>query len=443
MIAERRDNHGAGSALVSADSPAARRRQVRRAWLALATASLLFMLLVTGAGGAGYWYRGHATTKKTALVEVIQGDRASIRTAYQLVGRTVTSGTIVHEGDVLQTLEGTSVILTLWDDSRVQLFEGTEAQITEMRTTQYINRASAFSMTLTRGLVRVAVAPSDYSRSRFDVKAGDTTVLMKEGGNRTGGGSFLVEVKPDADGQIASVRASVRRGVGAVRVAGRDGEVRLGANEQTIVPARGAPGPPTMTRRDLVANGQFASSGAKTRNNENDDFDRWGDISTPGQTGSYGRLRAVQETVNGQPVSALEIFRSPDSLDPAITGLRQPLGVTVADLVSLELTADIKLLEQNVLGGGVAGTEFPMIVRVNYRDATGASQVAVWGFYFKPNPPAQPTNGRQVTPGEWYPLRVDLRGLAAQPVRLDYIEVYASGHGYRARITNVAIIGTE
>ena len=36
-----------------------------------------------------------------------------------------------------------------------------------------------------------------------------------------------------------------------------------------------------------------------------------------------------------------------------------------------------------------------------------------------------------------------MRDLIPQPVRLESIEVYASGHGYRARITNVAIVGAE
>ena len=39
--------------------------------------------------------------------------------------------------------------------------------------------------------------------------------------------------------------------------------------------------------------------------------------------------------------------------------------------------------------------------------------------------------------------KVELRDLVPQPVRLESIDIYASGHGYRARITNVAIVGTE
>ena len=94
--------------------------------------------------------------------------------------------------------------------------------------------------------------------------------------------------------------------------------------------------------------------------------------------------------------------------------------------------------------GGDLGSEFPILVRINYYDPSGTIQNRVWGFYVVP--PAtgvKPTNGTQVKAGEWFPFSVELRDLVPQPVRLESIDIYASGHGYRARITNVAIVGAE
>lgn len=450
------------------DTPAARARQVRRAWAFIGVAFTVFLFGCGALGGAGYWYRGHATTERLVRVEVVQGERAFIRPAFQRnwsaiqvasrEGRAdaeprapgVAGAVVLREGDALRTEEGTRVFLTLWDGSSVEVFERTQVEITEMRTTQYINRASAFSLRQSRGLVRVAVAPGDYSRSRFQITTDPdprtgrdrVTVLMKEGGERTNGGSFLVEVTPGIDGEsIATVRASVRRGVGAVRVAARDGELRLGANEQTIVPAGGVPGPRTPARRDLVANGAFVPQGEPGRNY----FAPWQDTSTPGPRGGpFGSLTRVTDTVDGREVGVLEIARDPNSADSANTGLRQPLNWTVADLPTLELTADLKVLEQSLPGGGIAGSEFPILVRIQYHDAIGKVNSRTWGFYITPDPAGtKPEVGQLVPEGEWFPFRIDLRDLAPQPFRLDAIEVYASGHGYRARITNVAIISTE
>lgn len=434
------------------DDPILRRRQLRRAWGFLSIAFICSTLLWTAVAGGAYWYRGHATVTQVARVDVVQGDRAFIRNAHQrnwsAVPAAPTTGseparvqvTELREGDTLRTEEATRVLLTLWDGSTVEVFERTQLDIVELRATQYITRAKTVTLRATRGLIRVALAPGDYSRSRFQVLSGDAIVLMKEGEARTGGGSFLVDVTTGPDGEsVAAVRASVRRGVGAVRVG--DTEVRLDANEQTIVPAGGPPAPPSAARRDLVANGTFTADLAAPRQ----PFAPWLDTSTPGAAeGPFGRLVPVNDTIDGRTVSALELYRSADSTDPAVTGLKQALNVTVADFTSLELTADVKVLEQNLPGGGSAGSEYPLILRVNYRDASGAAKSQIWGFFILPDPATKnPPNGQFLTAGEWFPLRVDLRGLVPQPVRLGSIEVYASGHGYRARVTNVAIIGTE
>ena len=451
-----------------ADAPL-RRRQVRRAWALLTAAFAIFTVLCGAVGGAGYWYRGHATVKQRARVEVVQGDRASVLPALQVRwsalpaappgqcpeggvrgAAPLATANYLEEGDALQTGDGTRVLLTLWDGSTVEVFERSQVRITELRTTQYISRASAFSMEQSRGLVRVALAPGagDYSRARFQVSAGDTTALMKEGGDSTGG-VFLVEVTPGAGGEaIAAVRASVRRGEGTVRVAGRGTEVRLRANEQTIVPAGGPPGPPTPSRRDLVANGTFTpveAEGAAGAGAPKQPFAPWTTNVTPGQgAGGFGQIKAVAETIDDRPVGAVEFSRSLNSVDHAITGLRQSLNVSVSELAALELTADVKVLEQNLPGGGEAGSEFPLIVRVNYRDAGCGPQVRTWGFYAVPGPGgAAPPNGRLVPAGKWERLTVDLRALTPPPERLESIEVYASGHGYRARVTNVAIVGAE
>jgi hypothetical protein len=421
-------------------------RQIRRAWGTLLAAFTVFSLLCTTLAGAGYWYRGHATVKRTACIEVLKGDRAFIRPAYQRNWNAIPPGSScanrrveLQEGDSLQTSKGTHLLLTLWNSSTVEVFEDTELEITELRTTQYISRASAATIKQKSGLVRVAMAPGAYERSRLQVIAGATTVLMKEGEGDSGGGSFIVQVTPGADPDDPSqstVRASVLRGTGTVRVANQPDELRLQADEQTIVPPGGTPGTPTPSRRDLIANGTFQGSDGQ--------FVSWAPTSTPGDEGTYGRLAPVQDTIDGQPVTALEISRSMSSVDPANTGLRQILDVNVADLPSLKLSADVKVYEQNLAGGGQQGTEFPIMLRIIYYDPSGTIREFVRGFYVAPPVDGQsPPNGIQVKPGEWFSYSVQLRDLIPQPVRLESIEVYASGHGYRGRITNVAIVGTE
>ncbi len=437
---------------------ALRRRQIRRAWLCLGAAFAAFVLVCTGVGGAGYWYRDHATEKRTVRVEIVQGDRAFVRPAFQRNWTAIPTASAasdgpleLHEGDALQTKNGAQLLLTFWDNSTVQVFENTELHLTELRATQYISQSSTATMVQVRGLSRVALAPGDYRRTRFQILAGDTTVLMREGDGGAGG-VFVVQVTPTditVDDPPVTVRASVRRGVGAVRVANYPDELPLAANQQTIVQPGQPAGAPTEARRDFVANSQFGpvgTSGCDLRGQ----FAPWVARCTPGQgTGSFGKLVAVPESLDGRELPALEISRSLSSTDPANTGVLQPLDVSVTDQASLQLVADIKVFEQNLPGSGQSGTEFPIIVRINYYDSFNGINTRIWGFYTVPPAngtlPANPSlvEARLVAAGEWVPLRFDLRGLVPQPVRLESIEVYASGQGYRARITNVAIIGGE
>ncbi len=468
MIAGQREGVR-GAVAGSVDTAPARARQVRRAWAFLSAAFSVFLLLCFGLAGAGYWYRGHATTERLARVEVVGGgERAFIRPAYQVnwsalpvaprgtdgeadpASRPAPAPIFLREGDALKTEEGTRVFLTLWDESKVEVFERTQIEITEMRTTQYINRVRAFSLHQKRGLVRVSPAAGDYGRSRFQITADPdpqtgrdrTTVLLRDSGQSAAGGSFLVEVTTGADGETTSaVRASVRRGVGAVRVQGYEDEVRLEANQQTIVPAGGAPGPLTAARRDLVVNGRFEPQEGIAQETL---FPPWRKVITPGQSGPSGQLKPVADSIGGRPVSALEIARSLDSTDSANTGLRQNIDALVADSPSLVLTAQVKVLAQSLPGGGEAGTEFPIIVRVTYRDQQGRAHDFVRGFYSVPDPSRPgPERGRAVPADTWVPVELDLRDLTPQPVRIDAIEVYASGHGYRARITDVAIVSPD
>ena len=430
----------------TAGAPHHQARQIRRAWGTLVAALGVACLLCSGLAGGGYWYRGHATTKHTACVEVVKGDRAFIRPAYQRNWSAIPADTNcanrrveLHEGDALQTAKGTHVLLTLWDNTLVEVFEQTELEVTELRTTQYISRASNIAIRQTGGLIRVSTAPGGYARSRFQVSSGDTAVSLKED-TGSSGGSFIVQVLAAADPvdtATRSVRASVRRGNASVRVAGYPGEVRLGANEQTIVPPNGPAGVPTPSRLDLVANGRFVGNDGR--------FSGWNSIGTPGQVdGPFGKLALVPDTLRNEEIEALEISRGMNSVDHAITGLRQPLDVNVAELASLTLSADIQVIEQNVPGGGDVGSEFPILVRINYYDPSGTIQNRVWGFYVVPPVSGvKPPNGSQVKAGEWFPFSVELRDLVPQPLRLESIDIYASGHGYRARITNVAIVGAE
>ena len=104
MASDNRDDQSSG---------AQSSRQIRRAWGTL-VAAFGIRAALRDAGRCGVLVSGHATVKHAACVEVVQGDRAFIRPAYQrnwnaIPGRqqlACNRPVELHEGDTLQTPKG-------------------------------------------------------------------------------------------------------------------------------------------------------------------------------------------------------------------------------------------------------------------------------------------------------------------------------------------------
>src|SRR5439155_25511955 len=85
-------------------------------------------------------------------------------------------------------------------------------------------------------------------------------------------------------------------------------------------------------------------------------------------------------------------------------GLRQVVNQDVTDYNVVRLDLRFKVFSQSVPGGGDQGSEYPLMVRVNYVDQTGAPAMFVRGFYVQNDRNLPTTNGQQVKAGEWINL---------------------------------------
>jgi len=199
---------------------------------------------------------------------------------------------------------------------------------------------------------------------------------------------------------------------------------------------------PLVPERNLVENGDF-----------NDRFDRW-------------QLYQWTLELLDQPEGKLEIV--PVAGDPALRAIRegeghadvqlsQLINQDVTDFNSLLLEVDFRIVGQTLNVCGVAGSECPLIVRIEYDDVNGNSQVWWQGFYAvgQIDPDETPDSCRtcpsprfvhyQVTPGQFSFFRNDLiQSLARQgfspPSRINRIIVVMSGHSFEVELLNVALI---
>ncbi|HLY65682.1 MAG TPA: hypothetical protein VKU60_09115, partial [Chloroflexota bacterium] len=90
------------------------------------------------------------------------------------------------------------------------------------------------------------------------------------------------------------------------------------------------------------------------------------------------------------------------------------------------------------------GSEYPLMVRVNYVDETGSPALFVRGFYVQNDNHLPVTNGQQVKPGQWIDLSGEngllLQRLSPRPQLIQSVEVVASGHDYDSEIQKVSLV---
>jgi hypothetical protein len=416
-------------------------RQVKATWLVLGAATLVFVLLAAVAVAGARFYYGHATVKEPARLEVISGSGALVRRSDMDEWRLITDETTIREGDEISTALGTVVWLTMFDGSTVEVAEDTVVRVARMRSSRFLKSTRHFILEPARGTVYVGVAPhGDYDYIEFTVRHGSTDVTMADEPGRDEAGSFLVEVLralPEDANEPTRVRAAVLRGAATL---GTSATARvLHANEQAIVDPQGGIGPVTEAVRELIQNGSFEHGLAGWV-----EFQQQSQRTT-GVVASGASVEFVQDGPEGGDPTSLEFIRGTAHDDNAQIGVRQRIGQTLRVYSSLLLEFDVKISSQRPVGGGVEGTEFPFIVRMNYIDVQGQEREWWHGYYVLDDPerPVSSDRATQLDMDRWQHVVFDLRSLSPLPRQITSIVVYASGHSYQTRVAHISLTSGE
>ncbi|MCB0091091.1 MAG: hypothetical protein KDE54_24530 [Caldilineaceae bacterium] len=136
-------------------------------------------------------------------------------------------------------------------------------------------------------------------------------------------------------------------------------------------------------------------------------------------------------------------------------GITQQINNDVNVYESLVLKFDVKLLNQNLAGGGTVGTEYPLRVEITFTDIYGNDRTWGQGFYYlDPTTDEDPQNdywqtddGLKIPAFQWYtyesPNLIQYWRKLAQPTpaaRINSIRLYASGWNYQSIISDVYLL---
>jgi hypothetical protein len=324
----------------------------------------------------------------------------------------------VPEGTTIRVDDTSEAVLTFFDHSTMHLYSGTTIDLVTSRAPRYRSGIlpNTVALTLDGGRVYVGTALSLDSPLSFRV-----STLQAET-NLSADGSYAIEARND--------RSAVSTYRGSADVVTAQGSVTLNARERTEVTLGQPPEEVTGVAQELIVNGEFREPLTET----------WRFFNDQGADG--GDVDGHMEVVVDEGRRAIKFYRTGGSGNHCETVLEQSVDQKLSDPISsLIVRATVKVRYQSLSGGGYLSSEYPLMIRVRYRDAYDSEAEWVQGFYIQNVDNSPTTDGLEIPADRWYPFESDnlLESLPIRPVRIISVRVYASGWEYESLIGEVSL----
>lgn len=403
------------SAFPPAEARAARTSDEARrlAWRVLGAAFGAWLLLVAGAAyGLVLWFQ-QSTVQADATLHIAQGIVLfQERDAARLLN--ARDGMRFHEGDTLEVKDNSLARLEIPGHATLHLSPGTRLVLAELSAGRFNATAGKLAFQQPAGSVRAEVRDSGPAPLALETPYG--TAALKAG-------DYVVAV----EGTRAQVL--VRDGAAAISVYADVLPLQTGERALLAVdaPAEG----PFQGAANLLHNGDFAAGLADWEPRDTQEANR---------PDRRGQRQLVREVIDDAEWPALRINRASAFQTHNETGLVQQLNADVAVYPRLRLSARVKVRAASLSGGGYLGTEYPLMLRLRYRDAVGNGQIWYRGYYYE-NPELRPVDRGETVPRDaWTRVEIDLTQLPERPVFLYALEVVGAGHDFDALITDLQLV---
>ena len=388
------------------------RNPAATAWIVLLLSFFTCGVIAFSAPAAVMWYRAEALKVDPATLEVIAGTAILVKRG-STQETAITGASAVGEGDAIRTAENSQAMLWLPGGSNLRLWPDALLKVIQLRSSRFNGNNAAIQLRQERGHSRVEVAMLVTRARSFQIATPEGAVTLREG-------SYSLDLQPGRS------EVTTHFGSASVEAGGRSVEVLKG--ERSAIVAGGPPGDPVPSARNLVVNGEFAKGLEGWQ---------WGNREAEEPV-----LGAVQpELADGLP--AVRFLRT-GATKHAETFLVQNVNADVTDFRSLKLGLDLKLVDQSLSGGGWLGSEYPLMIKVKYRDAWGSETVFRRGFYFQNRDRHPTSNGEQVEHNVWVKREAyDLFNRSItdpRPTSIVSVELAASGWSFESLATNVRLV---
>ena len=393
----------------------------RLAWITLSIALVVFCFLLVSIPLGIRWYIINATqvhrTSLAAIGGTVQVQEPDVNVPFAV---TNTKDDVV-EGYKITTDATSQAFLEFFEDSTLHLYNRTQVVIQETQSPRFrlSSKPNTIFLQVTGGRIRIGLAPSMKASLNFQVQTPHAAVELDEDG------SYSVEVSSE------EFHLTVRDGQAKVTAMGR--MVELGRGERTTVEIGREPLGPLPAERDLIVNGDFKEPLTVG-------WEVYHTQDNPEEVGGKAEIITFGDR------QAVRFWRMGKASGHGETRIIQVIDKDVRDFTSLALHISVRLLEQSVPGGGTLSSEFPIIVRLDYKDINGNDNFWTRGFYFKDPIENWPIlDGEKIPRFVWYPYESPnlMEKLDVKPALITSVRIYASGWDYQSMASQVQLLAKE
>jgi hypothetical protein len=440
--------------MAAIDLPLMTTRTVRRAWLVLAAAFTLFAVLLTSAAAGGYVYHRSAMQAREGVLEA--SGEVLLQPRNETKFKQVRAGEPVREGDTIKTPSGVVARLVFFDGSQLQLAEGSQVVIEEIKSSRFVDEEKRLRLSQQQGWSRlIAAAAAPYKIGRFTMLLDGLEVETQ---SRAEGAEIGFELRPIAERPWEQAQATTREARAAVFRGSAQAwtgseRVTLTAGQATTLRPDGEITQPAALAHEYLRNGSFTDLALRSSWPDQERLpDLWplGWEMTWHQGGDggvlHGDARLEYQDIDGRRAPVIAFERRKNATDAAVVGIQQPLDLPLSHYKALRLQVVLKVDYHSLSGGGIESSEYPIIVKVTYRDRQNRSIAWIHGFYTHNEEKLRTKDGEAIPQNEWHTFTQDLLKLNKskddpEPVYLETLDIYAAGHDYEASIASVSIEG--
>lgn len=337
----------------------------------------------------------------------------------------------ITEGSVIRTDDTTQLLVEFFDGSTLTVFPDSVVTLSEMRQPSfpgYTSQPDRIVVRVADGRVRVQVGATPERPRRFEIQTPHAP--SPQGGIVLESGSYAIETATD----ITHVAARS----GSASVKGQTGNaITLTDNERAEIPLGAAAAGPFPSRRNLLANPNFDRLESSVPISAGPLAQGWFVVSEQG--GDGGIVDGKVEVDTSGVSRALHFSRVGSGNNHGETSVVQQLGKLVGDYNLLLLRFDVRIESQSLSGGGLLSSEFPLIMRVDYKDQYGNPQYWTQGFYCQNTAGYNIVGGENVPCGTRRTFELNLKQLLNTPTTIESIEFYASGWDWDVYVSDVEL----